>query len=74
MPPMEINPAREASPLRRRRRQAGLSAEALAYKAGVSRNTVYLIEGGYVPSSRILKKIARVLGCDVDDLRRETVS
>lgn len=38
----------------------GLSREALGYRAGVSRETVRLVEDGFVPTPRIQVDIAQV--------------
>ena len=38
----------------------GLSREALAYRAGVSRETVRLAEAGFLPTPRVQFAIARV--------------
>lgn len=40
----------------------GLSPNDLAYRAGISGNTVRLAEAGYTPSPRVQFAIARVFG------------
>lgn len=42
------------------RLNAGLSPNDLAYRAGVSGNTVRLAEAGYTPTPRVQLKLARV--------------
>lgn len=64
---MPLNYAKSRRGFRRpnRRLQAlrineGLSPNALAYRAGVSGNTIRLVEAGFVPSPRIQFAIATV--------------
>lgn len=40
----------------------GLSREALAYRAGVSRETIRLVEAGFVPTPRVQFAVAGVFG------------
>jgi DNA-binding XRE family transcriptional regulator len=74
---LEVPQSRAAKPKRRRvpnrrlvelRINAGLSPNDLAYRAGVSGNTVRLVEGGFVPSPRVQFAIARVFGLAPLDL------
>jgi len=47
----------------------GVSAAALARQAGVSRQTIYAIEGGsYVPNTEVTLKLARALAVPVEQL------
>jgi molybdate-binding protein/DNA-binding XRE family transcriptional regulator len=51
------------------RRKRGLSAAQLAKMAGVSRQTVYAIEGGsYVPNTALALRLARILETAVEEL------
>ncbi len=51
------------------RGQRGLSASALARMVGVSRQTIYAIEGGtYIPNTATGLRLARALGVNVEDL------
>ena len=55
--------------LRTRRVLADLTQEDLARKVGVTRQTVLAIEkGNYAPSVLLALKLARALGCTVEDL------
>jgi DNA-binding XRE family transcriptional regulator len=55
--------------LREARRQAGLSQEELAERAGISRRAVQFIEyGTYEPGVNTAMRLARVLECRVDEL------
>lgn len=55
--------------LKSTRTRLGLSQQDLAQKAGVTRQTVSGIEAGlYAPSATIALRVARVLGCRVEDL------
>ena len=57
--------------LRSEREQAGLSQEAVAHSAGLSRNYVSDLElGNKSPSLRTIAKIARVLGVAPHELIR----
>ena len=58
--------------LRRRRRAAGLSQEALAERADVSRNFVSLLERGrHSPSLDMLVALAAVFACTPSTLVQE---
>lgn len=61
-----------ARALRRRRLEAGLSQESLAYAAGLSRNHIQLLERGIGalpnPTLRTLYALAEALTCRVVDL------
>ena len=58
--------------LRALRRRAGLTAAQLAARMGYTRTTIYYWETGQSwPSSEELPKLARILGCSIDDLFRE---
>ena len=51
------------------RRKRGLSAIQLAAAAGVSRQTIYAMEGGtYVPNTAVALRLARALGSTVEEL------
>jgi len=51
------------------RRSAGFTQKELAESAEVSRKSINAIENGiYVPSTVLALKIARTLGCSVEDL------
>ena len=55
--------------IKERRREAGLSQEALAEKAGISPNTVSRIEGGLMAMSvETFQKLVQVLGLDANEL------
>ncbi|MFT5679474.1 MAG: putative molybdopterin biosynthesis protein [Myxococcota bacterium] len=55
--------------LKRHRERAGLSQQALATQAGVSRQALSAIEAGrQVPSTRLSLTLARALSCTVEDL------
>jgi transcriptional regulator with XRE-family HTH domain len=47
--------------VRERRLAAGLTQDALARKARVSRSLVQLVERGYVPSAAMARRLDRVL-------------
>jgi transcriptional regulator with XRE-family HTH domain len=61
-----------AHAIRRRRLEAGLSQESLAYTAGLSRNHIQLMERGIGappnPTLRTLYALADALACRVVDL------
>ena len=51
------------------RKTAGLTQQDLSEQADVSRKSINAIENGmYVPSTVLALKIARTLGCRVEDL------
>ena len=51
------------------RRSAGLTQQELSDSAEVSRKSINAIENGiYVPSTVLALKIAKTLGCNVEDL------
>ena len=51
------------------RKKAGLTQQELSEAAGVSRKSINAIENGvYVPSTVLALKIAKTLGCKVEDL------
>jgi putative molybdopterin biosynthesis protein len=53
------------------REQRGLSASALARMVGVSRQTIYAIQGGsYIPNTAVGLRLARALAVSVEDLFR----
>ena len=55
--------------LERMRIHAGLTQQELSESAEVSRKSINAIENGvYVPSTVLSLKIARTLGCKVEDL------
>lgn len=55
--------------LKARRTAAGLTQAQLAEMALVSRKTVNTVENGvFVPSTALALRLARVLGCRVEDL------
>lgn len=60
-----------ATSLRERREAAGLTQGQLAEAIGVSRKTINTVENGvFVPSTVIALKLARALGCGVEELFR----
>lgn len=61
-----------AQVLRRRRKQAGLSQEELAYRAGVSTSYISLLETrNRQPSLVVIDAISRELGTSMSDLLGE---
>lgn len=51
------------------RQKRGLGAAELASDIGVSRQTIYAMEAGnYVPNTTVALRLARVLGCKVEEL------
>ena len=51
------------------RKEAGLTQQDLSEKAEVSRKSINAIENGvYVPSTVLALKIAKTLGCKVEDI------
>ncbi len=58
-----------ATSLRELREAAGLTQGQLAEAIGVSRKTINTVENGvFVPSTVIALKLARALGCAVEEL------
>jgi putative molybdopterin biosynthesis protein len=59
--------------IRSRRQAAGLSQQELARRCGMTRQAMNAIEAGhYVPSTLVAMRLARALGCRVEDLFRLT--
>ncbi len=57
------------SRIKERRREAGMSQETLAEKAGISPNTVSRIEGGLMAMSvETFQKLVQVLGLDANEM------
>jgi putative molybdopterin biosynthesis protein len=57
------------SQVRIRRLQAGQSQQDLAARAGLTRQAISAIEGGrYVPNTIVALRLARILGCRVEEL------
>jgi putative transcriptional regulator len=57
--------------LEKLRKSAGLTQQELSESADVSRKSINAIENGiYVPSTVLALKIAKTLGCKVEDLFR----
>ncbi|MBQ3019112.1 MAG: helix-turn-helix transcriptional regulator [Clostridia bacterium] len=54
--------------IEKRRVKKGLSRRQLADRVGVSERVIYYYESGREPKASILKKIAKVLGCLMEDL------
>ena len=55
------------------RKSAGLTQQDLSESANVSRKSINAIENGiYVPSTVLALKIAKTLGCKVEDLFKLT--
>ena len=55
--------------LEKLRKSAGLTQQELSESAEVSRKSINAIENGiYIPSTVLALKIAKTLGCDVEDL------
>ena len=51
------------------RKSAGLTQQELSESAEVSRKSINAIENGiYIPSTVLALKIAKTLGCDIQDL------
>ena len=51
------------------RKSTGLTQQELSESAEVSRKSINAIENGiYIPSTVLALKIAKTLGCDVEDL------
>lgn len=57
--------------LKNERTRLGLTQAELAERVGVSRKTVNTVENGvFVPSTTLALKLARALGCRVEDIFR----
>jgi len=55
--------------LEKLRKSAGLTQQELSESAEVSRKSINAIENGiYIPSTLLALKIAKTLGCNVEDL------
>ena len=55
--------------LEKLRKSTGLTQQELSESAEVSRKSINAIENGiYIPSTVLALKIAKTLGCDVEDL------
>jgi putative transcriptional regulator len=55
--------------LEKLRKSASLTQQGLSESAGVSRKSINAIENGiYVPSTVLALKIAKTLGCKVEDI------
>jgi len=55
--------------LKDERTQLGLTQAELAERVGVSRKTINTVENGvFVPSTTLALKLARALGCRVEDI------
>ena len=68
-----MTPREHASPIenriRSRRQAAGLSQQELARRSGMTRQAMNAIEAGhYVPSTLVAMRLAKALGCRVEDL------
>jgi putative molybdopterin biosynthesis protein len=66
-------PREHASPvenrIRSRRQAAGLSQQELARRCGMTRQAMNASEAGhYVPSTLMAMRLAKALGCQVEDL------
>ena len=60
---------RLANRLRELRAERNLTQAALAGEVGVSRKTINTVENGvFVPSTLLALKLARVLGCPVEEI------
>ena len=58
-----------ANRLRELRAERDLTQAALAEAVGVSRKTINTVENGvFVPSTTLALKLARALGCTVEDI------
>lgn len=59
--------------IRGRRQAAGLSQQELARRCGLTRQAINAIEAGhYIPSTLVAMRLARALGCRVEELFRLT--
>lgn len=72
---MKRTPEKVDNRVKQYRQKAGLSQSALAELVGLKRQGIYDIESGrYLPNTGVALKLARHLGCRVEDLFYETVS
>ncbi len=72
---MKHTPEKVHNRVKHYRMKAGLSQSALAERVGLKRQGIYDIESGrYLPNTGVALKLARQLGCRVEDLFYETVS
>jgi putative molybdopterin biosynthesis protein len=72
---MENTPGKIDNRVKHYRQKAGLSQTGLAEMVGIKRQAIYDIESGrYLPNTGVALKLARHLGCRVEDLFYETVS
>ena len=65
---MSIRRDKDGMSIALRRAALSLSQGALAAEVGISRQSLSAIEGGTVPSTTIALRLARALGCTVEDL------
>ncbi len=54
--------------IEKRRKEKALSRKELAEKVGISERVIYYYENGRDPKASILKKLAKVLECRMEDL------
>lgn len=54
--------------IKKRRKEKALSRKELAEKVGISERVIYYYENGRDPKASILKKLAKVLECRMEDL------
>lgn len=54
--------------IEKRRKEKALSRKELAEKVGISERVIYYYENGRDPKASILKKLAQVLECRMEDL------
>lgn len=54
--------------IEKRRKEKALSRKELAEKVGVSERVIYYYENGRDPKASILKELAKVLECRMEDL------
>jgi molybdate-binding protein/DNA-binding XRE family transcriptional regulator len=72
---MKRTPEKVDNRVKQYRQKAGLSQSALAELVDLKRQGIYDIESGrYLPNTGVALKLARHLGCRVEDLFYETVS
>jgi transcriptional regulator with XRE-family HTH domain len=63
-----VRPTRPHRHLQELRLNEGLSPNELAYRSGVSGNTIRMVEAGHTPTPRVQFAIARVFGLAPLDL------